>query len=1253
MAAAAVTLLATTMPAAAHGTPLAPTAAGRSGASGDRTVTKTWTVTLVTGDVVKVERFADGRQAATVKPAPGHEKEVFSTRDVDGTLHVTPSSAIPYVASGQLDRSLFNVTSLIEQGYDDARSARLPLIVSYAEAVDSLREQKAPAGTRRTAVLNSVHGAALSADKAELPDFWKSATAAPSQKNRKSGPELAGHIDKVWLDGKVNAELDRSVEQIGAPDVWKSGPTGKGVKVAVLDTGADPEHPDLRGRIAGGQNFTTDENTDDGHGHGTHVASTVAGSGAGSDSTRKGVAPDAELLIGKVLGSDGSGYNSWVMAGMEWAAHSGADIVNMSLGGPPQENDPMAAALDRLTEETGTLFVTAAGNSGPGTGTVGSPGIANRALTVGAVDRDDTLAEFSSRGPVGDSSEMKPEITAPGVGIVAARAHGTSMGAPVDDLYTAASGTSMATPHVAGAAALLRQQHPDWSPARIKDALVSTAKVVEDTETDAQGGGRMDVARASAQTVHATGTLNLGAVQPGQDPVNGTVTYTNDSDSDVELSLSLEVKGAGGTAAPAGLIEAGKSSVTVPAGATATVPVKVTPTEAARGRYTGHLTATSADGSVKAGTAVAVTVQGKLRTITLTGLGRSGQEPSTVTWFQIFGSDPRWDFIGYYLPEIHGPNVTFQLPEDTYFFEALVGSKNSTGDEHSMDVRPELKVDRDLTLVVDASKAVKVDIRTPKPAESQGMVHYGFHRAFGGRDISSSVIEYSVMNTLYITPTDKPAKGSFEAYSRWQLAPPRMTVKALGPGAPDLYAPPYMHSPLVDGTRRLPLVDVGAATEEELAGKDLRGKIAFIAPESDEYGSVARAASAGAAAALVVYPGPGSPWMPWHPAGGERLPIMAARVSQDHGRELSELLSEREVRIEWSAVSASPYQYDVTLVERDRVPGRMVYDIDRLPTATVKSHYHRSGASEWNAEQRFAWRPWQNTAFLMETESFVKVPSVRTETVTADDTVWLHRVNNTIPMNIGLPVTGGTTAGFQQYKPGEVREENWHRSVIRPAAPKGVEGFSSARDGDTIGLRIPEFTESETGHYGFAKGDDEVSTRLYRGDDLIADQRYAWGDIPVTGGKGDYRLQVHTARAAGPEWQISTSTDTSWTFSSQTTAKSTVLPLIQLDYGVPVDGANQVRSSGPTAVSLKARHQDGLKGPEIDRMRAWVSYDDGAHWTKVERLSHEGKGAWKALIDPKAAANGTGYVSLRVQAQDKAGDQVDQTVIRAYGVHTK
>ncbi|MFG3138473.1 S8 family serine peptidase [Streptomyces sp. NPDC048211] len=151
--------------------------------------------------------------------------------------------------------------------------------------------------------------------------------------------------------------------------------------------------------------------------------------------------------------------DSWFMAGMQWAAESGADVVNMSLGDtyPTDGSDPMSQTVDALSAQYGTLFVIAAGNAGPES--VSAPGAASSALTVAATDTQDQLAPFSSTGPLAYSGGMKPDIAAPGVDITAARSQEMTDGG--EGLYRTLSGTSMATPHLAGAAAVLAQQHPD------------------------------------------------------------------------------------------------------------------------------------------------------------------------------------------------------------------------------------------------------------------------------------------------------------------------------------------------------------------------------------------------------------------------------------------------------------------------------------------------------------------------------------------------------------------------------------------------------------------------------------------------------------------------------------------------------------------------------------------------------------------------------------------------------------------------
>jgi Subtilase family len=291
--------------------------AAPNGAAPENTSTLgTQRITLVTGDVVTVTTGPDGRHAASVTPADPAAPGGFATVTAHGRTYVYPHAAMPLIASGKLDRELFDVTELAADGYDDAHTAALPLIVSYGPATPgrAAAAMAPPAGSTRTKLLASINGAALGEDKTQAARFWSAISGTPATApgatragTAKPATALAQGIHKIWLDGKVKVDLAQSVPQIGAPQAWQAGYDGKGVSVAVLDTGIDATHPDLAGKIAQTQNFSSSPDVVDRFGHGTHVADTIVGSGAASNGARKGVAPGAQLYIGKVLGDDGSG----------------------------------------------------------------------------------------------------------------------------------------------------------------------------------------------------------------------------------------------------------------------------------------------------------------------------------------------------------------------------------------------------------------------------------------------------------------------------------------------------------------------------------------------------------------------------------------------------------------------------------------------------------------------------------------------------------------------------------------------------------------------------------------------------------------------------------------------------------------------------------------------------------------------------------------------------------------------------------
>ncbi len=333
-------------------------------------------------------------------------------------------------------------------------------------------------------------------------------------------------VDLIWPDLPVHTWLDDAVPLIQAPRVWSSGFTGRGVKVAVLDTGVDAAHPDLAGRVAAYRDFVdpaASGSPGDPNGHGTHVAGIIAGSGVGSGGRYRGVAPDADLVVARVLDASGNGRTSLVMAGLEWAVQEGARVINISLGGPPFPSDGTDAlsALCNAAVEHGVVVCVAAGNMGPGGHTIGSPSAAERVITVGACEGEpasatDHVATFSSRGPTADG-RAKPDLVFPGVGIVAARGSGTALGEVVDSQYTAVSGTSQATPMATGTAALLLEANARLAPADVKARLIRAARRLPDTDALAQGSGRGDAYNAFTG---AEGTP-LGQPGPGGTPTPG------------------------------------------------------------------------------------------------------------------------------------------------------------------------------------------------------------------------------------------------------------------------------------------------------------------------------------------------------------------------------------------------------------------------------------------------------------------------------------------------------------------------------------------------------------------------------------------------------------------------------------------------------------------------------------------------------------------------------------------------------------
>lgn len=854
-------------------------------------------LTLVTGDKVQIGVTADGKPVVhEIEPAPrpGNESVLFQTITKSGQVYVVPDDVLPLLHADLLDWELFNLDKLAAWAAEGT-TGEVPAIAAYTGKT-SARTAPTADGTKAKRVLKSINARSMTIKG--NGQWWREVrekTAGKSASAARAVGPLAG-VKKVWLNELTKIQLDKSVPQIGAPAAWSRGYDGSNVKVAVLDSGIDATHPDLADRIAEVVDFTNSpKGPVDEHGHGTHVASTIAGTGKASDGLRRGVAPGAKLLIGRVCGPDGSCSSDAIIAGMEWAAQSGADVVNMSLGGQPSDGtDALSKAVNKLSLDYGTLFVIAAGNNGPTAKTVGSPGAADEALTVAAVDKSDQMAAFSSRGPrVGDGG-AKPDIAAPGVAIAAARAKGTAMGTIVDDYYTSASGTSMATPHMAGAAAIIAQQHPDFTGRQIKALLMATAKDLGH-DLYAQGAGRVDVARAIDPKIIPDGSLSFGRSEYPHSPASRTVTYTNWTDEPITLTLSASASFSG-KPAPAGLFTLSANQVTVPAKGSADVTVtldgKVVDDSGQYGGYTGALTAEDSTGTTLGTSRISAFLEPIRHDLTIKVIPPA--DATDIRYGNALIVPMHEDKLHLYEdPEVApgGETIKTKVFAGTVASSLTMTWRDAAGELHrAAPMAPQVQVTGATTVELDLRKAKPIRVNAPELTET-------YRAAF---QIQRTSVDSSWGLTAKLAgtygpgepnwwalPTSEVSLGTLSFNSQHVLVPPSVTMKVTGNGDSfDLaarYATPdaSIHAgtqqwkedgrnvnrlvqstiPRLPTNGQKPVVYAGTGSAEELAKVDATGALVLVRPTdickttcnfTALRERVAAAAAAGAVGVLVT-----------------------------------------------------------------------------------------------------------------------------------------------------------------------------------------------------------------------------------------------------------------------------------------------------------------------------------------------------------------------------------------------------------------
>lgn len=376
---------------------------------------------------------------------------------------------------GSVDRRLEQVFAQVKTG------VAVPIIVEVRQATPALVQELGAVGlqaARASTLMPFIYGRAndtVARAVARNPMVLKVSYDEPVY-GRVPGP-----FEMVRFEQKTIIPLRDAVAETGAPALWEQGLTGKGVKIAVVDTGVNQSHRMIVSALKGVYSAVLGEDVEDVHSHGTWCCGAAAGRSMKLPDGRElvGAAPGADLYALKALAKDGRGQMSWVMDCMEHAITDfDADIISMSLGSLFDNGgmDAVSRAVNYLTQEHGVICCVAAGNSfGPMT--VGSPGGAISALTVGAValklPSKFAPSTFSSKGPT-TALSIKPDISAPGGNLLAPSTAELILGPAAHGEYAYMAGTSMATPQVAGCMALLRQAKEKLTRADIERMMFIT-----------------------------------------------------------------------------------------------------------------------------------------------------------------------------------------------------------------------------------------------------------------------------------------------------------------------------------------------------------------------------------------------------------------------------------------------------------------------------------------------------------------------------------------------------------------------------------------------------------------------------------------------------------------------------------------------------------------------------------------------------------------------------------------------------------
>ncbi|MEV5766729.1 PA domain-containing protein [Micromonospora sp. NPDC052213] len=451
-----------------------------------------------------------------------------------------------------------------------------------------------------------------------------------------------------------------------------------------------------------------------------------------------------------------------------------------------------------------------------------------------------------------------------------------------------------------------------------------------------------------------------------------------------------------------------------------------------------------------------------------------------------------------------------------------------------------------------------------------------------------------------------------------------------------------------DGTRRLSAVDVGTGQPADYTGKDVTGKLVVARSSAFSVGTLVRTAvEKGAAGLLVTRDTPGATQVLHNT--GVTIPVVAA--TYEDGQALLDQLARGPVTVALNGRSESRYAYTVPLNFDGVLPADPTVRTQKADYAELRNEFHSDVTDRLANEIMHSWLPWEAGSF--RTAHYVKAPAARSDYVLAADRRYSQNIGSVL---VGAPYMSEPT---RSYRAGERVSRDWWRGPAHP----GTAGTacSYCRTDTKMTFAASPFADSDPSHSAGGGGVTASAARYYRDGEQIAKTADLLVAEPAT-----YRLEWDLTRKLGPGIELGTHSRTAWTFRSQAptgpggpgctaqfpgAAACAALPVILVGYDVPVDGRNRAPSGESFEFTVTTKRAAGYSGSaSVAGLKVWTSVDGGGSWQAAQHVGLAGDGRHEVTVRHPKLDDTDGYVALKIETWDAAGNRTTQEITRAYAL---